>query len=197
MLKDNAPRLFTGVIECDETFVGGKVSNMNKKRKAKTNSYDNKTAVFSALERETGRVVSHVLSNGVKKEDVIPVIYSNVRVGSTIHTDEHPMYRTLDKHYIHQSVKHYKGEYAVGKVTTNTIEGFFSVAKRTINGTYFHIAPKHLQSYFNEIGFRYYTRKMGEVSRYELAISQAYGKTLTWNRLTNKIVSLDSEQKAD
>ena len=87
----------------------------------------------------------------------------------------------------HQTVKHGAGEYARGDVTTNTVEGFFSVFKRGMKGTYQHCAEKHLHRYLAEFDFRYSNRSalgITDGERRTLAIKGAAGKRLTY-RLAN------------
>lgn len=86
----------------------------------------------------------------------MPLIKDGVVVSSQIYSDEWGAYRRLPKHgYSHTTVNHSKLEYVRGVAHTNTIEGFWSQLKRSIDGTYHAVSPKYLQSYLNEFTFRY------------------------------------------
>ncbi len=80
----------------------------------------------------------------------------------------------------HQTVCHSRGEYVRGDVTANTIESFWAILKRGINGVYHNVSGKHLQRYLDEFEFRYNTRKVDDGERVASAIQGAEGKRLTY-----------------
>ncbi|MGE5297899.1 MAG: IS1595 family transposase [Acidobacteriaceae bacterium] len=145
MGQDNDP-LF-GVIETDSTFIGG--------RRPEKHKMENKTAVFGMVERK-GRVRSRVVSDE-SRHIVQPILRSNVALGSYIMTDDHKAYKKLADFH-HQFVKHLHLEYVRGSVHTNTIEGFWSQIKRSINGTYHAVSPKYLQTYLDYLSYQYNLR---------------------------------------
>ena len=147
-LMKQSPSMFTGTVEADETYVGGKGKNNKRGRGA-----ENKTAVFGIVERE-GSVIAKAVSD-CKAYTVMPLIRQNVRVGANLMTDEFRSYSKAGLEYNHQTVKHSAKEYARGDVYTNTIEGFWSQLKRSIDGTFHSVSPKYLQAYVNEFAFRY------------------------------------------
>jgi transposase len=154
----------SGHIEIDETYVGGKSRGKNMRGGL------GKTVVFGMLERG-GQVITKVVPNN-KTITLIPHIFENVESGSTISTDEAYQYRQLGRHgYKHDTVAHGKEEYARGNVHVNSIEGFWSHAKRAIRGTHIHVSAKHLPKYLAEFEYRYNMRKRPEAMFSRLLLS--------------------------
>lgn len=136
----------TGEIEVDETYIGG--------RRKLAQKFHNKSIVFGMVERNGTVKSSHVKSSGSRS--LVPVILKEVAPASSIHSDEWRAYKVLPKHgYSHTTVNHSKLEYVRGNAHTNTIEGYWSQLKRSIDGTYHSVSPKYLQQYLNEFSFRY------------------------------------------
>jgi len=150
LLMDQDIKL-SGIVEVDETYIGGKVSNRSKSRK---DLDDTKQVLMGMVERDGNAKVYHVKSSG--SLSLIPKIRENIKPESEIYSDEYRAYLVLPKlGYLHRSVKHRAQEYVRGNVHTNTIEGFWSQFKRSVNGTYHAVSPKYLQLYVNEFAFRY------------------------------------------
>ncbi len=152
--------LFDGTIEIDETFVGGKNKNRHADKKVKNSqgrSFKDKTPVLGILKRG-GNISTYVVPD-TKAHSLLPIIRSKVAKGSQIMTDEWGAYSSLGADYKHDFVYHSRGEYTneVG-ATTNRVENFWSIFKRTIGGSYIHVSRKHLQLYANEITLRYNNR---------------------------------------
>ena len=96
-------------------------------------------------------------------------------------TDELRGYKGVGKQFeSHEVVNHSKYEYVRGNVTTNTVEGFFSILKRGINGIYHHVSQEHLHRYLAEFDFRYNHRKIEDEERTIKAIAGFEGKRLTY-----------------
>ncbi len=153
MTEDNEK--LSGEVEVDETYVGGKsVNSRNKKR-----TIGDKAVVFGAVERE-GRVkAKHVISSGARV--LLPEIARTVEKATKIYSDEWGSYKRLAVlGYSHGSVNHRENEYSKDGIHTNTIEGFWSQLKRSINGTYHVVSPKYLQLYVDEFAFRYNHRQL-------------------------------------
>lgn len=146
-----------GDIEIDETFIGGKAANMHKAQREKIGGRGTagKTAIFGMVERK-GRVRAKVVSN-TDARTLLPEITATVPVGSAIISDGMASYDGLKgMGYKHETVPHSHGIYVLGEdIHTNTIEGFWSQLKRSIDGTYHHVTPQHLQKYVDEYSFRY------------------------------------------
>lgn len=119
-------------------------------------SYKDKVPVFGILQRG-GKVRAFTVDN-VKSETLRPMIYSNIQKGSSIMTDEWTSYSGLSKHYNHEIVYHGRGQYVNGNCYTNGLENFWSIVKRTINGSYIHVSGKYMQYYINECVFRFNNR---------------------------------------
>ena len=119
----------------------------------------------------------------LRTETIHGVLRDNASTKSRLMTDEGTAHNF--EFASHEKVKHGAGEYARGDVTTNTVEGYFSVFKRGMRGTYQHCGPQHLQRYLDEFDFRYSNRaKLGvnDTERATLAIKGAAGKRLTYRQ---------------
>lgn len=146
LLMQQEANELSGVVETDETYMGG------YKRHSK--SYSDKEPVFGMVERDGLVKAEHVTSTGARV--LLPKLSDSVAIGTTVYSDQARLYRTLKKMgYIHESVNHSIGEYGRGLAHTNTIEGFWSQLKRSIDGTYHVVSPKYLQHYVDEFAFRY------------------------------------------
>lgn len=179
-------------VETDETFIGGKVKNMHKSKRSKTKGMQGgsgKAIVLGMLERG-GQVRAKVVATRTKKH-VDPVMAENVAAGSHLITDEFSVYPHLSTEYIHEVINHMEG-YVRAHVHTNGIENFWSLLKRSLNGTYVSVEPFHLQSYVVEQTFRFNNRAtkdnpLNDADRFVLAMSQIAGKRLTYAELTGKV----------
>jgi len=158
----------TGVIEADETFIGGKESNKHKSKQianTQGRSTQTKTPVLGIIER--GGQLRAIKILNTKGRTLRPFIVNNVEFGSTVHTDEWMGYRGLSRIFKHSFVNHGGGEYAKDGVHTNSIEGFWSLLKRGVVGIYHSMSDKHLQKYVDEFVFRYNTRQFSESFRFD------------------------------
>ena len=154
-IMDEQANPFNGHIEVDETYIGGKRTGTRGR------GAEGKTPVVGLVHRDEGQVLTSVVKD-VKTRTVLPIIWNNVPrdARNTIYTDELASYNLVQKlGYTHRRVCHGKGEYARGLTHVNTVEGFWSLVKRGINGVYHAVSPKYLQTYLNEYGFRYNHRK--------------------------------------
>jgi transposase-like protein len=177
------------VVEADETYYGDIPEA--KRRQFKTSgrpmSKDprgpgKKRAVVALVERG-GKVRSFhpALADGVS---VTKIVRDNIDHETRLHTDESKLYHRVGKEFAaHETVNHSAEEYVRGDVTTNTIEGYFSIFKRGMRGIYQHCSEKHLHRYLAEYDFRYNHRiKLGinDGERAALAVKSAAGKRLTY-----------------
>ena len=142
----------SGHIEADETMIGGKRSGGKRGRGA-----PGKTVVFGMLERE-GDVMTKIVEN-VRRATLEPHILANVKKGSTVSTDELKSYAKLARRgYTHGTVNHGAEEWVNGIHHTQSIEGFWSIVKRSIRGTHVHVSHRHLAKYLAEFEFRWNLR---------------------------------------
>jgi transposase-like protein len=151
----------SGIVEIDETFVGGKARNMHaSKRKALggLTGTKNKVAVIGAIARK-GMVVAQVIENtdtATLDSFVRRTVSKDVKL---VATDEHSGYRLLGADMDHRFVRHSAGEYVVGTTHTNSIESFWSLFKRGIIGSYHKVSKQYLPLYVNEFAWRFNNRK--------------------------------------
>jgi len=167
----------TGTVEVDEAYIGGR---------PRAGEYDkrlspvaNKTPVVAMVQRN-GSVRAMVMPT-VNAKNLGKAIRENIDPSARLMTDEAPYYKKVGKEYAdHQSVNHSAHEYARGDATTNTVEGFFSILKRGINGTFHAVSKKHLHRYVSEFEHRYNTRKLTDGERIVATIRKAEGKRLIY-----------------
>jgi IS1 family transposase/transposase-like protein len=148
-----------GIVEVDETWVGGKEANRHwdKKFGGTGGAATGKTPIIGAVQRK-GNVIARVLSRVTKKEAhafISEVVSNKV---SLLATDTWSGYEKLGKKYPHGMVNHSAGQYVVGAIHTNTIEGFWSIFKRGVVGTFHKMSEKYMPLYVAEFQFRYNNR---------------------------------------
>jgi transposase len=155
-------------VEADETFVGGKPRESDRRRRAaqgwnaQTDYWNRKAIVFGAVER-SGRIRAEVVPNSRG-----PILDAKVREfilpGSMIFTDEYKGYERLGKTgYTHRRIKHHARVYVDGDVHTQTIDGFFGLFKTGVRGAHHAVSHKWLQGYLNEWTWRYNRREDGNM----------------------------------
>jgi transposase-like protein len=186
----------SGGVEVDETFVGGKLKNMHRDRRARfaseqghTGGATGKAVVFGMLDRDARQIRAQVVPN-VKRETLQTQVLKNVKYGSKVYTDNAVPYDNLRWKYVHEVVNHAE-EYVRGQVHTNGLENFWSLLKRNLKGTYVAVEPFHLERYVDEQVFRFNNRAtkdnpLKDSDRFLLALSQVAGKRLTFAELTGK-----------
>ena len=170
------------VVEADETFIGGKEKNRHASKRAtrRLGGSWGKETVFSLVERD-GRVRStHVVS--VTAANLRPIMVAQIDAATQLYTDDAGQYRHMHRAFKHVAVNHGSGEYVRGDAHTNTVEGYFSIFKRGVVGTYYHMSPTHLHRYCVEFDFRYNTRKSNDFERCEEALKGITGRRLTYRR---------------
>lgn len=148
-------------VEVDETFIGND-RTIKPKGVKKGGGYYHKHKVLSLVDRESGQVRSMVVDS-LKADDLAPIVRANVATEAQLMTDEASYYTKLGREFAsHEIVRHNAGEYGRGEITTNTIEGNFSIFKRGLKGVYQHCGKQHLHRYLAEFDFRYNNRvKLG------------------------------------
>lgn len=157
-----------GVVEVDETYVGGKVRHGGG-RQGTGRGTKNKIAVVAMVSREGG-AVTRVLKH-LDMKSLHDTIEHNVVPSATIFTDELPTYRGIGASFEggHRTVKHSSRKWARRRgglnIHTNTVESFFALFKRGLHGSFHHVSKKHLQRYGDEFSFRWSTRKGSDQER--------------------------------
>ncbi len=180
---DLAPMGGSGsIVEIDETFIGRK-PDMPIQR-----GTNHKHVVLTLVERGGSARSFHV--DGVKKEDVLPIVRANLDRESHVMTDEAKRYAQLgDEFAKHDAIDHSRNEYGYTdrktgvSINTNTIEGYYSIFKRGMKGVYQHCGEKHLHRYLAEFDFRYSNRArlgVNDVARSDKVLHGASGKRLTY-----------------
>lgn len=195
MTPDRSPRL-DGIVEVDETYVGGRPRNpsiqairamtyeerkpFREARKRNTGRGTDKPPVVAMIERG-GRVRARVVAD-VTGRTLKRAIRESVRSSAAIHTDELASYRGIGKSFAggHHTVRHSLREYARHGVHVNTAESFFSLLKRGLVGTFHAVSRRHLHRYVSEFAFRWNHRKFDDGARTVAAIQGAVGKRLMY-----------------
>lgn len=176
---------FSGPVEVDETFIGGKRRNMsNKKRKALKDTGRGavgKATVVGVKDRETNEVTAKVVG-GTDAKTLHPFIKENVDAEATVYTDEHKGYNGIPNP--HETVKHSVSEYVNGMAHTNGIESFWAMLKRGYHGTYHQMSEKHLRRYVSEFAGRHNARDFDTIRQMERMAANMEGKRLTFAELT-------------
>jgi transposase-like protein len=172
-----------GIIEIDETYVGGIEANKHEHKKLKKGrGAVGKTAVLGMRERG-GRTVAMPIKS-TDKSTIHRAIHENVEARSTLHTDEFAAYRGLAGLFFdHETINHGAAEFVRDDVTTNGIESVFAVLKRGLIGVYHHASPKHLGRYVDEFSFRL---NEGNVKHHTLARLDSFVAGVAGKRLTYK-----------
>jgi transposase-like protein len=142
--------MLSGEVEIDESYIGGRERGI----RGRPGRNSKKVPVFGIVER--GGKVAALVTKDVRRATVMPIIQSKVLPKSLIYTDDYRVYNPLKASgYEHKRVAHSQKVYVVGNIHTNTIEGFWSLLKRSISGVYHSVSAKYLQDYVNEFAFRY------------------------------------------
>jgi transposase-like protein len=179
MVDSDGPKL-TGVVEVDETYIGGKQRGHKSQLK-------NKDVVIGI--RERGGDVRLVHTADAKEGTLYDVIAKHVsKDADAIMTDENPAYNfrlTQFKNVRHARIKHKDRVYVKGDVHTNTVESAFSLLKRGLIGSFHQVSIKHLQRYLNEFGYRFNRREAADI--FEQTVSRmATGKALPYSKLVEQ-----------
>lgn len=186
-MKQRGQKLF-GEIEVDETFVGGKNKNRHYNKRVKHSqgrSLADKAGIYGILQRD-GRVITIHLGK-LKGKGMRLLLTKFVDKDSTIYSDEFKNYNGLDKLFkSHKRVNHGAYQYADGDTYTNTIECFWSHLKRGIVSTYHSVSKHKLFRYCHEFEFRWNTRHESDPDRFNVVLTQSFGRRLTWGIATTR-----------
>jgi transposase-like protein len=175
-----------GEVEVDETFIGGKARNMHmdkRERRITGTGGKDKTMVMGVLERG-GNVRTMVVASR-KKNALQSEVKRHVEAGAALYSDALKSYDGLSQEYAHQVIDHAVA-YVDGKVHTNGLENFWSLLKRSINGTYVSVEPFHLFRYLDEQSYRFNNRRLTDAERFHHAVCGIVGKRVMYKELTGK-----------
>ena len=167
-----------GTVEVDETFIG---NQFKKTKSARGGAHKNK--VLTLIDRTTGAAKSVVVKD-LRVSTLLPILKANIAKEATVYTDEAAQYKKLSDHFAaHDFTTHAAEEYVRGDVHTNTVEGYFSIFKRGMQGVYQHCDSKHLHRYAAEFAFRYSNRialGVNDTGRAQAALNGAVGKRVLY-----------------
>jgi transposase-like protein len=185
MEEQGSPFQISGVVEADETYVGGRyrrsprAERMGAGVRGIPGADSNKVAVFGIIERGGGYVHTEVIDRPTLAA-VRPIITEHVdQQHAHLMTDESIVYRRIKLDMPHDVIRH-ASEYVRGEIHTNTIENYWSVLKRGLYGTYQHVDAGYLPCYLNEFSFRFNRRHITDAERFQRLVGQVDCGPLTW-----------------
>ncbi len=179
--------MLSGTVEVDETYIGGKYSNMHKSRKPRISGAgaQDKTPVVAIKERRTGRIKAKVIER-VSGVLLRKMVQESVEEGAMVYTDQNRSYEGLvKKNYRHESVNHSVGEYVRNQASTNGVESFWAALKRGYYGTYHCMSPKHLERYVTEFAGRHNVRELDTIDQMAFLANGMVGKKLPYKELVS------------
>lgn len=174
-MKTDTSQKLKGIVEADETFVGGRYDKRRKRAGWE------KPCVVGVIQRGGQVRAQKIPSRGARA--IAGFLKASVEPGAQLMTDEYAAYQKIGKDYQHKTVVHSKLQYVDGLAHTNSIENFWSLFKRGVLGQFHKISEKHLDRYLDEFTYRFNGRE-DDLLFQTTVRNLANGKTLTFERLT-------------
>ena len=173
---------FSGPVEVDETYMGGKRRNMkaSKRRTLDGRGTVGKTAVVGMKDRPSNEVRAQVV-HSTDAETLQGFVVDHADAFATVYTDDASAYQSLP--FAHESVKHSVGEYVRSMAHTNGVESFWSTLKRAHKGTFHKISPKHLDRYVQEFAGKHNMRESGTLAQMRNTVASLVGRNLLYRDL--------------
>ena len=188
-MQSGSFRTFTGHVEADETYIGGKARNMHwrkRQQKIKGTGGMGKAAVMGLLERhgpDKASQVKAIMVPNVRRAKLSAEVVDAVEFGAVVYTDELASYNQLHGPYVHRVIRHAES-YAKGQVHTNGLENFWSLLKRAVKGTYVSVEPFHLFRYLDEQVYKFNNRRGTDADRFVGLVRSVVGRRVTFAELT-------------
>jgi transposase-like protein len=174
-----------GVVEADETFIGFEPHVLSGEFDAGKRGFHGKMKVLALIDRNSGRSKAYVVDK-IAVDFIMPILRENIAREARLATDDAGVYRRAIKDFAaHGVVRHSRGQYGLGDVHTNTVEGYFSIFKRGMRGIYQWCGKKHLHRYLAEFDFRYSNREangINDATRADILLAGVVGRRLTYQK---------------